>query len=93
MVSPDKAIVMYCRKGCEDSELARSVLVAAGVPFREVDIDEDPAGLAFVRAVNGGYESTPTILFPTGATLVEPSEEELLGALEASGLLNASERR
>ncbi len=84
-------IVMYCREGCEDSELARAVLASKGVPFREVDIDRDPQGLAFVRKVNGGFESTPTILLPNGQILVEPSEAQLLAALERLSLL--TERR
>lgn len=82
-----RPIVMYCRKGCEDSELARNVLTDKGIPFTQVDIDQDPQALAFVRAVNRGYESTPTLLLPTGEILVEPSEAKLLETLERLGLL------
>ena len=37
--------------------------------------------LATVLEVNGGYRTVPTILFPDGRVLVEPSRRELLAAL------------
>jgi mycoredoxin len=39
--------------------------------------------MAYVQEVNGGYRSVPTIVFPDGSVLVEPSnarlEEKLAG--------------
>ncbi len=34
-------IRMYARPDCEDSELARERLRALGIPFIEINIDED----------------------------------------------------
>ncbi len=87
MQTRPEAIIMYCRQGCEDSELARSVLQGRGVPFIEIDIDADPDALALVRTVNNGYESTPTLVFPDGRILVEPTEQQLLRTLEEMGML------
>jgi glutaredoxin len=53
-------IVMYTRPGCEDSDAAREFLKQRGIPFVEVNIDEDPAALKFVMSVNEGKERTPT---------------------------------
>jgi glutaredoxin len=42
-----------------------------------VDIDADPAGRKYVESVNRGFRSVPTIVFPDGSILVEPSNMEL----------------
>ncbi len=60
---------------CEDTTASREWLTARGIPFRYVDMDEDEAARAVVRGA--GYTSTPTILTPAGAVVVEPSEAEL----------------
>ena len=51
---------MYTRVGCEDSSAARDFLREQGVRFEEVDIDKNPAALAFVMSVNEGKQRTPT---------------------------------
>ena len=53
-------IVMYTRPGCEDSDAAREFLKQRGIPFVEVNIDEDPAALKFVMSVNEGKKRPPT---------------------------------
>ena len=47
------------------------------MPFDWIDVQEHPEELAFVREKNAGMESIPTILFPDGSTLTEPSDEQL----------------
>jgi glutaredoxin len=42
-----------------------------------IDIDEDAEAKAFVRKANHGAVILPTIVFPDGSMLVEPSNEEL----------------
>ncbi len=51
---------MYTRRTCEDSDAARAFLKAHGIPFIEIDIDEDPAAMEFVMRVNQGKQRTPT---------------------------------
>jgi mycoredoxin len=51
---------MYTRIECEDSIAARDFLRQRGVPFEEVNIDENPKALAFVMSVNEGKQRTPT---------------------------------
>jgi mycoredoxin len=53
-------IVMYTRPGCEDSDAAREFLNHRHIPFIEVNIDEDPAAVEFVKSVNEGKKRTPT---------------------------------
>ena len=61
--------------------MAKRVLEGAGVDYEEIDLDSDPAAVPTVLAINGGYRTVPTILFPDGRVLVEPSRRELLSAL------------
>ena len=63
----------------------RSQLRRARVPFDYVDISFDGLANARVREINGGNASVPTIVFPDGTTLTEPSEAELAAALERQG--------
>ena len=77
-------LTLYGRADCDDTERTRDRLQALGVPFREVDIDHDPAADAFVRFINNGNRSTPTLVFGAGRrklVLTEPANDELDAAL------------
>ena len=60
---------------CEDTTAAREWLTERGVAFSYIDMDTDEAVRSAVRAA--GYTATPTIVTPSGAVVVEPSEAEL----------------
>jgi len=81
MNTPSEEIVIYGTSWCYDTKRARTALDNRKIAYRWVDIDKDPDGLAFVKQTNRGNRSVPTILFPDGSVLVEPSETELLGKL------------
>jgi mycoredoxin len=42
-----------------------------------VNIDGDPEARERVKTLNGGYASVPTLLFPDGTKLTEPSFNQL----------------
>ncbi len=81
--SPEPAarLLMYGTKWCSDCHLARRILREQGVAYDFVDIDSDPSAAQEVLRRNGGRRSVPTIVFPDGSVLVEPSRRELLAAL------------
>jgi mycoredoxin len=56
------------------------------VSFTEVDIDRDKAGYQIVLDHNGGQRVVPTIFFPDGTSLVEPTNQELRDKLLSLGL-------
>lgn len=64
--------------------MAKAVLDRAGADYEQIDIDSDPAAADVVVAINGGYRTVPTIIFPDGRVLVEPRPSELLTALRQS---------
>ncbi len=79
-------ITMYARPGCEDSDMAREWLRERTIPFSEVNINEDAAAERFVLSVNGGFRSTPTLVFgETVFIIVEPTAEELQVAVGRAG--------
>ena len=74
----ESVIVCYATGWCGSSIRARRLLDKHQVSYRWIDIDQDPEACAFVEEVNNGYRSVPTIVFPDGSILVEPSSAELL---------------
>lgn len=70
-------IVMYGTTWCYDSRRARAIFDQNKIPYRWIDIDQDMEARKFVEQVNNGFRSVPTIIFPDGSMLVEPSNTEL----------------
>jgi mycoredoxin len=70
-------ITLYGTNWCGGSRQARLLLDQRHIPYRWVDIDLDAAAAKYVESLNGGYRSVPTIVWPDGSKLVEPSSDEL----------------
>jgi mycoredoxin len=77
----DRPIVMYTTSWCGDCRRAKRVFAALHVPYDEINIDEQPAAAVEVTRLNHGLRSVPTILFPDGVVLVEPSDAALRAKL------------
>jgi mycoredoxin len=69
--------VMYGTETCPDCRRARMFLDSNRIEYKYIGVEEDPAAAEFVRQVNRGVRSVPTIIFPDGSVMVEPSWEEL----------------
>ena len=70
-------IIVYGTNWCGDSRRARRFLDEHHIAYRWIDIDTDAAARKFVEETNHGFRSVPTIVFPDGCILVEPSNAEL----------------
>lgn len=70
-------IVMYATTWCSDCRRAKRVFAARNVPYRVVDIEEHEEAADLVVRINHGARSVPTIVFPDGSVLVEPSNAVL----------------
>ncbi len=68
-----QAIIFYGVSWCGDCRRARQVFLQKGIPFIEVDIDQDSQAAEFIKGLNHGNRSVPTIVFPDGSHLTEPS--------------------
>ncbi len=50
-------------------------------PIVEVNIEDDEDAAELVQTLNNGMRSVPTIVFPDGSVLVEPSNAALAAVL------------
>lgn len=79
------SIVMYGTTWCGDCSRARRFFDTRGVAYRYVDISDSQEAVDLVEQLNGGMRSVPTIVFPDGSVLVEPSNRELAQKLGIAG--------
>ncbi len=70
-------IVMYTTEYCSDCNRAKAFFEANKVHYLRVNLEGNHEATDFVMNINNGYRTVPTIVFPDGAVLVEPSWEEL----------------
>ncbi|MBA4394957.1 MAG: NrdH-redoxin [Desulfobacca sp.] len=70
-------IVMYGTKWCSDCIRAKKVLEQHGIAYKWIDIEADKEAVAYVLKVNNGHRVVPTIIFPDGSILIEPSNQAL----------------
>jgi mycoredoxin len=70
-------IVMYTTENCSDCLRAKKFFEANNIPYLRIRLEDNIEATKFVLQVNNGYQSVPTIIFPDGTVLVEPSWEEL----------------
>ena len=80
--NPSK-IILYGVSWCGDCRRARRVFSQVGTPYEDIDIDADTQAEAFVKDVNRGSRSVPTIIFPDGSVMVEPGSDELTAKLQS----------
>jgi mycoredoxin len=66
-------LTMYTTTWCGYCRRLKRQLAADGIEMAEVDIERDPAAAEFVMSVNGGYQTVPTVVFPDGSALTNPS--------------------
>ncbi|OGO36945.1 MAG: glutaredoxin-like protein [Chloroflexi bacterium RBG_16_57_8] len=79
-------INMYGTTWCGDCARSKRLLERLGVPYDWHNIEQDEKARAYVIEVNHGNRSVPTIVFPDGSVLVEPSDAELEKMVRAAGL-------
>lgn len=59
----EREIVMYVRSFyCPTVALARDILQRYEIPYREIDVDRNPAMADRLKAWTGGYLSAPTLV-------------------------------
>jgi len=73
----DGKIKVYGATWCNDCKRAKQFLGDQRVAFEWHDIEQEPEGLEIVHERNNGNNVIPTIIFPDGTSLSEPSNEDL----------------
>ena len=72
---------MYATAWCGDCFRAKRFLDMHEIAYDYIDINANPEGARIVEQTNNGSRSVPTIIFPNGSVLVEPSDRQLADKL------------
>lgn len=70
-------IVMYTTNHCSDCYQVKAFFDAHKINYLPVGLEDNELATEFVININNGYRTVPTIIFPDGSILVEPSWAEL----------------
>ncbi len=73
---------------CPDCKRAKTFLGQHRIKYQWVDMESDPLAVEEVEKLNNGKRIIPTIIFPDGSILTEPSNDELA---EKLGIVRAAE--
>jgi mycoredoxin len=76
-------LTMYSTSWCGYCHRLKSQLDREGIGYRVVDIERDEDSATFVMSVNGGNQTVPTVRFPDGSTLTNPSIVQVKKYLES----------
>jgi thioredoxin reductase (NADPH) len=77
----DDLIKVYGAAWCGDCRRAKRFLADQRVSYEWHDIEHEPEFIDLVHELNDGKNIIPTIVFPDGSHLAEPSNEELANKL------------
>jgi mycoredoxin len=75
---------MYTTVWCGYCQRLKAQMTREGIVFEEIDIENDPEAAAFVESVNGGNQTVPTVVFPDGTALTNPSIGQVKERLSAA---------
>jgi mycoredoxin len=76
-------LTMYTTQWCGFCRNLKNQLARVGIEMAEVDIERDPAAADFVMSVNGGNQTVPTVVFPDGSVMTNPSANQVRARLDA----------
>ncbi|GAB3443894.1 mycoredoxin [Phycicoccus ginsengisoli] len=71
------SVTMFSTSWCGYCNRLKAQMGREGIPFTEVNIEEEPEAVAFVMDVNNGNQTVPTLLFPDGSAATNPSINEV----------------
>jgi mycoredoxin len=77
------SITMYTTPWCGYCRRLKGQLERAGVSYTEVDIEQQPDAADLVASINGGNQTVPTVVFPDGSALTNPSIAQVQQKLAA----------
>jgi mycoredoxin len=76
---------MYSTSWCGYCRRLKTQLERNGISYVEVNIEHSPGAAEFVMSVNGGNQTVPTVHFPNGTALTNPSLAEVQAELANAG--------
>ena len=76
-------LTIYSTQWCGYCHRLMSQLDREGIAYDVVNIEQDETSAEFVMSVNGGNRTVPTVLFPDGTALTNPSVAQVKQRLAA----------
>lgn len=70
-------LIVYGTGWCADCHRTRRFLDQHQIPYTWIDPERDEGAMRRVLEINHGMRSVPTLIFPDGTTLTEPSNGQL----------------
>ena len=89
--SATDALVVYGASWCPDCRRAKQFLASHRVAYEWIDLEAQPERIAEVESLNNGKRVIPTIVFPDGSFLAEPSNDELADRIGLSRIASSRE--
>jgi mycoredoxin len=81
-------LTMYSTSWCGYCRRLRSHLDREGVGYDVIDIEADPDAAGYVMDINGGNRTVPTVLFPDGSVLTNPTIVQVMQRLSELDLVS-----
>ena len=66
-------LTIYSTTWCGPCIRLKAQLDRVGITYEVIDIEQHPDAAEFVMSVNDGSQTVPTVVFPDGSTLTNPS--------------------
>ena len=79
-------VTMYTTPWCGFCRRLKGQLAREGIEVAEIDIERDAAAADYVMSVNGGMQTVPTVVFPDGTALANPSAAQVRERLQSLAL-------
>jgi mycoredoxin len=76
-------LTMYTTTWCGYCSRLKDQLHREGIEYAEVNIEADEGAADLVMSVNGGNRTVPTVVFPDGTALTNPSITQVKAQLAA----------
>jgi len=77
------SVTMYSTTWCGYCRRLKSQLEREGIGYAEVDIERETHAADYVMSVNGGNQTVPTVVFPDGTALTNPTLAQVKERLAA----------
>jgi mycoredoxin len=74
-------ITMYSTPWCGYCQRLKGQLDRAGIAYTEINIEKTPGAAEYVMSVNNGNQTVPTVTFPDGSALTNPSVAQVRAKL------------
>jgi mycoredoxin len=78
----ENGVLLYGTAWCGDCRRVKRALEERGADYQWIDLEKTKGARAEMLRLNGGARKFPTILFPDGSVMTDPSVPQLAARLD-----------